>query len=161
MKKLLVSYATYNHWANERLALIIADLDDATCFVTVPSSFSNLFETIEHIWQAELAWMQRIARVTLVEKPKFENKNTKVLLSALLEQGMLFKNLIENMTEDELHENVNYKNWQGNPFSTPTWQIVQHVINHSTFHRGQLVTMLRQLGVTTIPSTDYITYSRF
>ena len=160
MKKLLESYTAYNLWANEKLATIISALDESLFFKKVPSSFPNLFETVEHIWQAELVWMQRIQQIAPNKKPEFPTKDMKALLASLLKVNKDWISFIEAMTEENLVEIVDYNNWQGAPFSTPVWQIVHHVFNHSTFHRGQLITMLRHLGVTSLPSTDYITYTR-
>ena len=160
MKKLLESYTAYNLWANEKLANIISALDESLYFENVPSSFPNLFETVEHIWQAELVWMQRIQHIAPTKKPEFHTKDMSALLATLLQVNSDWISFIEGMTEENLVEIVDYNNWQGAQFSTPVWQIVHHVFNHSTFHRGQLITMPRHLGVTSLPSTDYITYTR-
>jgi uncharacterized damage-inducible protein DinB len=45
-------------------------------------------------------------------------------------------------------------------YAQPFWQTFQHLVNHGTYHRGQVVTMLRQLGVQTVPSTDLIAFYR-
>lgn len=160
MKKLLESYTAYNLWANETLATIISGQDESLFFEKVPSSFPNLFETVEHIWQAELVWMQRIKQEASSNKPTFPSKDMGALLAILLQVDKDWIGIIEGMTEENLTEIIEYNNWQGKPFSTSVWQIVQHVFNHSTFHRGQIITMLRQLGITKLPSTDYITFSR-
>ncbi len=53
-----------------------------------------------------------------------------------------------------------YENSKGEQFKQPIFQMLLHVFNHGTYHRGQLVTMLRQLGVENIPATDFIVWSR-
>ena len=45
-------------------------------------------------------------------------------------------------------------------FKQPVWQMILHVFNHGTYHRGQLINMLRQLGVEKISQTDFIVWSR-
>ena len=155
-----MSYTAYNYWANEKLATVISGLGEPLFFQQVPSSFPNLFETIEHIWQAELVWRQRILQTAPSKKPEFSSKDMKALLETLLLESKQWQAFIGQTSEEKLLEMVPYNNWQGLPFTTPLWQIVQHIFNHSTFHRGQLVTMLRHLGVTALPSTDYITYTR-
>ncbi|MFK5047672.1 DinB family protein, partial [Klebsiella pneumoniae] len=62
--------------------------------------------------------------------------------------------------ENELKASFTYKNLKGMLFSNEVWKTVHHVMNHSTYHRGQIVTMLRQLGVTQIPQSDYIAFIR-
>jgi len=54
---------------------------------------------------------------------------------------------------------VAYKNIKGEPFQSPVWQIVLHIVNHASYHRGQITTMLRQLGHTPVP-TDLIAFYR-
>jgi uncharacterized damage-inducible protein DinB len=160
MKQLLISYANYNYWANNELANIMLGIDESLLFENVVSSFPTVFETVEHIWQAEQVWMQRILGIAPNNKPEFPSKNIKALLDSLMQIDNQWKDFLVNTTEEKLQEMVNYHSWQGLPFSTPTWQIVQHVFNHTTFHRGQLITMLRQLGITSLTSTDFITYTR-
>jgi uncharacterized damage-inducible protein DinB len=53
-----------------------------------------------------------------------------------------------------------YQNTKKEQFKQPIYQVLLHMFNHSTYHRGQLVTMLRQLGVQKLPSTDFIVWSR-
>ena len=160
MKKLLLSYAEYNLWANEQLTVVLNNIDKPLHFETVISSFPNLFATLEHIWQAEYVWKLRILNQGPSVKPSFPTKETKALVETLLQVNKEWIEFVHTISDEKLEEIVNYNNWQGTPFSTPVWQIIHHVFNHSTFHRGQLITMLRQLGVTTLPSTDYITYTR-
>ena len=57
-------------------------------------------------------------------------------------------------------KDVHYKSLKGIPFSQPLYQLLLHVFNHATYHRGQLVTILRQLDVQNIPQTDFIAWSR-
>jgi len=54
---------------------------------------------------------------------------------------------------------VRYKNTKGEAFRAPLWQLVQHVANHSTYHRGQVTSLLRQLGGRTV-STDLVVFDR-
>ena len=160
MKKLLLSYAAYNLWANKMLVDVISGVDISLHFQPVTSSFPNLFETVEHIWQAELAWLLRIQQAAPSTKPEFPNKDMKALLNTWMLQSKAWEEFIEQATEKQFEEIIAYNSWQGIPFTTPLWQIAQHVFNHSTFHRGQLITMLRTLGVTSFPQTDYIAFAR-
>ncbi len=64
-----------------------------------------------------------------------------------------------SLTDADLARVVPYKAMNGTPYETPVWQIVLHVVNHATLHRGQVMAMLRQLGVAP-PPTDLIFYYR-
>src|SRR6185437_8220373 len=66
---------------------------------------------------------------------------------------------IAGLTDDALRRPLAYRNWAGESCEEPLWQILRHVVNHATYHRGQVVTMLRQLGATA-PSTDLIKFYR-
>ena len=59
-----------------------------------------------------------------------------------------------------LTEQIDYKTMKGDAYSNTAEEILVHVINHGTFHRGQVITMLRELGFTQFPSTDLITFLR-
>lgn len=64
---------------------------------------------------------------------------------------------LESLTEAELDEGIAYRNTKGQPFAYPLRQILRHVVNHSTYHRGQVTTMLRQLRTEPV-STDLLVY---
>jgi len=66
---------------------------------------------------------------------------------------------VSELTDERLSSVLIYKTMEGKQFSNILWQMMQHLINHSTYHRGQVVTMLRQLGVKPI-GTDLITFYR-
>jgi len=59
-----------------------------------------------------------------------------------------------------LNRVIEYRLMSGKPGASPLWQMVVHVVNHATYHRGQVTTLLRQLGAVPAPSTDMITYFR-
>ena len=63
------------------------------------------------------------------------------------------------LPEDAVSKKLRYKNLKGEPFEGRLWELVQHVVNHSSYHRGQVVTLLRQLGAKP-PATDLVAYDR-
>jgi uncharacterized damage-inducible protein DinB len=60
----------------------------------------------------------------------------------------------------ELTKNLDFKRLNGTAYSMPFYQLFAHVVNHATYHRGQLVTMLRQSGFVNVGSTDLLGYYR-
>lgn len=64
-----------------------------------------------------------------------------------------------NVTPDDLVRVHDIRTTKGEPYSHPLWQMMQHLINHGTYHRGQVTTMLRQLGVKPV-ATDLIAFYR-
>jgi uncharacterized damage-inducible protein DinB len=55
---------------------------------------------------------------------------------------------------------IEYRTFKGDASTSISWHRLQHVVNHATFHRGQVTTMMRQMGVTAPKSQDLITYYR-
>jgi uncharacterized damage-inducible protein DinB len=66
---------------------------------------------------------------------------------------------LRGLKKDDPSQKIRYKNLQGQAYESPLWQLVQHVANHSTYHRGQLITMLRQLGAKPAV-TDMVVWDR-
>ena len=71
-----------------------------------------------------------------------------------------FRQFIEDFPAESIAEKLAFKNIKGVPHDQPYWQLFAHIINHTTYHRGQLVTMLRQVGFTELSSIDMTTYFR-
>jgi uncharacterized damage-inducible protein DinB len=161
MKALLLDYASYHIWANEQFYKLLRGLDEVTLNASVSSSFPSLFGTILHMWDAEAIWWQRIQGKSpiLVPSKGFQELPVKGM-EALLMQGHLWKEWIESKSEEELAVSFSYTNLKGQPFESPILHLLLHLYNHGTYHRGQLVTILHQLGHTKIPATDFIVWSR-
>lgn len=161
MKELLQSYASYNYWAHKSFTDVILNMDENLHQQIVKSSFPNLYATVLHIWDAESIWWQRMnGHEQLVIPSKQFNPSMKEVVNGLLHQSQQWETWAKQCSEDELKKTFEYKNLKGLSFHSTIWQVVQHVFNHGTYHRGQLVTMMRELGVTEIPATDFIHWCR-
>ncbi|RTL51537.1 MAG: hypothetical protein EKK39_07980 [Sphingobacteriales bacterium] len=161
MKSLIISYAIYNQWANLQLIHVIQNLEPAKHHQTVVSSFPSIYSTLLHLMGAETIWWQRLR-----EEPqtawqlKDAGLSTSDVLNGLARQDTLWVEWMNGLNDEQLEKVIVYKNLKKEYFEQPLWQILLHIFNHSTYHRGQLVTMLRQLGITELPSTDYIQWVR-
>jgi uncharacterized damage-inducible protein DinB len=162
MHQLLKQYAAYNVWANHRLVYHILQMPDDTWMQQVPSSFDSLLKTIFHMWDAESIWWQRMRNhEKLVIPSQAFDSGMKDACNGLLHQNMQWEQYVETqLTEEVLHGNLYYKNSRGNQFTQPVFEVVMHLFNHGTYHRGQLVTMMRHLGEKNITQTDFIHYTR-
>jgi uncharacterized damage-inducible protein DinB len=161
MKELLLSYAAYNAWANGLLLDVIRVLPEETQRKEVVSSFPSLRATMLHLMDAESMWWQRLQLQEKVTRPSETFEGDGRMLAAAIQQ--LDQQWLEYVTRSGEHvlEHVfHYQNTKREQFKQPVWQMLQHLFNHSTYHRGQLVTMLRQVGVEKIPGTDYIAFTR-
>jgi uncharacterized damage-inducible protein DinB len=114
------------------------------------------------MWDAESAWWQRMHKheKVLVPSQNF-NPNMKEAINGLLSQSTLWADFAASVTEQELKTPLQYRNIKGEEFSQPLHEILLHVFNHGTYHRGQLVTMLRALGHEgALPPIDFIVWCR-
>ena len=161
MKEILLKYANYNFWANDLLISLIDKEKNDVLDKNIISSFPSVKETVFHIWGAEYIWLKRLKGESLTDWP---SKNFKGTFAEAKEQMLLNEkaiiSFVQDLPEDKLSDSFLYKNIEGKTFSNTILEAVHHCMNHSTYHRGQIVTMLRQLGVTEIPSTDFIAYCR-
>lgn len=160
MKQLLEQYAAYNVWANQRMIDTISPLPGEMVEKTVASSFSTLQLTLLHMWNAESIWWQRIKLLETIESPGNENDSIQEIASGLVAQSKQWEAWVKKSAPAAFEHEFIYRNSKKEQFKQPVYQVLLHLFNHGTYHRGQLVTMLRQLQITTIPATDFIVYSR-
>ena len=70
------------------------------------------------------------------------------------------RTFLESLGEEGIHRAMAYKLLSGQPASSPFWQMLQHLVNHGSYHRGQVTTMLRQMGAQPPKSLDMIAFYR-
>jgi uncharacterized damage-inducible protein DinB len=163
MKQMLVEYARYNLWANENLITLFRSVDDALISQYIESSFPSIRKTLLHIWDAESLWLERLYGQSPTDFPSkfFEGTNEEVF-EGLLKTSAAFVKFVEEKPAPFFTDMCTFSLIS---LQTEMTQMVRemilHTMNHSTFHRGQLITMCRQLNITPIPRTDYIIYSRY
>ena len=161
MKSPIISYASYNEWANLQLIHVIQNTDTAKHHVTVESSFPSIYATLLHILGAETIWWQRLQdEPQTAWQLKDAGLSTSDVMNGIVRQDKLWVQWVNGLNDEQLEKLVVYKNSKKEYFEQPLWQILLHIFNHGTYHRGQLVTMLRQLGITALPATDYVHWVR-
>ena len=157
MKEMLQQYAAYNLWAHQKLTHAILLMDENLHREKVSSSFTSLYATVLHLWNAESNWWQRMKLLEHIEDPGATfNGSMKEAIDGLLNQSALWSAFVQGASELKLHHVIEYKWSHKEAIKQPLYQVIFHVFNHSTYHRGQLVTMMRNLGVTKIPKTDFM-----
>lgn len=161
MKEICSQYAAFNVWATEKMLNAALKLSDEQLHTEVKSSFTSIYATFLHMWDAESAWWQRIKLIDQIQVPSLSFKPTmQEVAEGLSNQDKLWQQWINNSPEHAFNHVVAYRNSKREEFKQPVWEIILHVINHSTYHRGQIVTMMRNIGVTEIPGTDYVLFTR-
>lgn len=161
MKELLQQLSAYNIWANDLLLESIKNLPVELHEKEVPSSFNSLLKTILHMWNAETVWWQRMKLQERITGPMEDFKGDIFdAIEGLKHQDRQWNEWIKNAQEHHLQHVFQYQNFNREQFKQPIYQMLIHIFNHGTYHRGQLVTILRQLGIEKIPQTDFIVWSR-
>lgn len=161
MKELLKQMAVYNVWAHKKIMDAVLSIPVEKQKAEIPSSFSSLEKTILHMWDAESIWWQRMKLHERLMIPSENFKGTTVeAVNGLLSQSALWEAWVNNVSDNMLEHVFEFRNKKGDQIKMPIWQMLFHVFNHGTYHRGQLVNMLRQLGVKKIPQTDFSLWSR-
>jgi uncharacterized damage-inducible protein DinB len=161
MKELLRQFAMYNIWANQKIAELILSLPEEKQKQELPSSFKSLYSTVLHMWDAESIWWQRMKLHERIIVPSENFKGTMQDVSnGLLQQNHQWLDWVNNATDIALEHVFQYQNTKKEQFKQPIYQMILHVFNHGTYHRGQLINMLRQLGIEKLPQTDFIVWSR-
>lgn len=150
----------YNRWATERMLDAASALTAEQLTRDMGNSFPSVRDTLVHIMSAEWVWLSRWQGVSPTSMPEpwrqYDLDEVKREWAALADELRTF---IGKLREPDLERTISYRNIAGEPFTTPLSQMLRHVVNHSSYHRGQITTMLRQLGAAA-PATDLIVYYR-
>ena len=164
MKNLLTQYTKYNLWANTKLVGFIESAlagDPSILDKELVSSFNTIRKTIYHIWDAEQVWYKRLNGESHSNYPGHDFKGGfSEFKKELFSQSQKFIDYVKNLDEKNLLSEFEYKSIEGKSYKNKIYESTHHCMNHSTFHRGQLITMLRHVGFTDLSSTDFITYIR-
>ena len=160
MKELLVQYANFNVWATQRITDVIVQLPEEKIHTEITSSFPTMYKTVLHLLDAESIWWQRLKLQEHIDRPsKSFTGSFAELQKKLLQQSSLFSEWVNNASDPQLQHVFAYiRDKEQNKMQV--FDMLIHLFNHNSYHRGQLVTMLRQMGVTKIPSTDFAAYLR-
>lgn len=166
----------YNLWANHRMFSTVEKLSDQQFTSVIQSSFPSIQESVMHILGAEWIWLMRWKGTS----PRTAGPSTPSTPKTLMqEHGVAVETLstvsglrsladsieqerqefLRTLTDDTLHARLHYNGTDGKEFSMPLVPLLQHVVNHGTYHRGQVTTLLRQVGAETV-SLDLLFFYR-
>ena len=151
----------YNNWASGKIVEILANVDEKFFDVEMKSSFPTIRKTLLHIWDAEVIWLTRLEGKQIKTWPgETFTGGKEELLKGFGNSPKNISDFIATKDHNFLESRIFYKNMKGLEFSSGVDEILFHVVNHGTFHRGQLITMLRELGFEKFPPQDLIAYLR-
>jgi uncharacterized damage-inducible protein DinB len=151
----------YHYWARDRLLDAIAPLASEAFTRDMGSSFRSIRDTIVHVYLAEWAWYSRWQGHSPTEFPALDSfPDVAAVRAAWSELETRVGGFLESLGEDDVTRVFDYRLFSGQPGRSAFWQMLQHVVNHASYHRGQVTTMLRQLGAAPAKSMDLITFYR-
>jgi uncharacterized damage-inducible protein DinB len=151
----------YHYWARDRLLDALEPLAPDQLNRDLGSSFKSIRETVVHTYAAEWAWHSRWqgnSPTSLLPADQFPDVAS--LRRAWSQHEAEMREFLDRIGEDGVSRVFEYKLLNGQAGASPLWQMLQHVVNHASYHRGQVTTMLRQLGATPAKPMDMIAYYR-
>ncbi|MBO9203505.1 MULTISPECIES: DinB family protein [Niastella] len=156
----LQQIANYNYWADSKIIAWLQQITDQQWEQVITSSFSSIAQTAIHIVSAEKYWIDHWTHTPGPTFFSLEFKGTKnELIEIWTRSSAAFSSCVESYPAVNYSQAVSFKYPKsGGTGQMAFWQTVVHAINHSTYHRGQLVTLFRQVGFTHLSSLDMATY---
>jgi len=154
-KQYFIELSDYNVWANDIVCGWLEKITDQQWNQPVISSFNSIQETVLHMIGAENVWTERMNGVlSPVWIPSVFSGTRGEHIVLMKKTTYQVKNVVIAFDENKLHTKLYFKRLNGEMNLMPYYQILSHMFNHATYHRGQLVTMLRLVGFTNVGSTD-------
>jgi uncharacterized damage-inducible protein DinB len=150
----------YNTWANHRSLEAASALTEEQFTRPLGSSFSSVRDTLAHICGGEWVWLERFHGRTPAAMPDITQFATfAALREHWLPQERDLLTFVRGLTQEDLEGVLEYKTMKFGIYRNPLFQALQHLANHGTYHRGQVTTLLRQLGAQPVP-TDLMHFYR-
>jgi uncharacterized damage-inducible protein DinB len=154
----LLDLFEYNRWAHQRTLEAAMDLSAEQYGRAVGGSFPTVRATLEHMLGAEVIWLSRWEGHSLGDSPDFSGLGDATALQRLW--GSFWHRqfgFLESLSDDELNRQIAIRTRSGIETVQPLGETLIHVVNHSTYHRGQVAGQIRQVGGTP-NTTDYFIY---
>lgn len=151
----------YHHWARDRMLDAVAPLAPEQFTRDLGSSFRSVRDTCVHIYFAEWVWHSRwtgLSPTAPLSPDRFPDVPS--LRAVWSDHETNVRAFVETLGEAGITRTFEYRLVNGQPGAAVFWQMVQHVVNHASYHRGQVTTMLRQLGAAPPKSMDMIAFYR-
>ena len=149
----------YHRWANARVLAAAGELDHEAFARDLRSSFASVRDTLTHMISADWIWLQRWRGTSPTAGPGWDAATHAALVSHWEEVERDQRAFLDGLGEKELERTIPYRALNGVAYENTLGELCRHLVNHGTYHRGQLATMLRQVGVKP-PQTDLILYYR-
>lgn len=147
----------YTKWANELMFDCVADLTPEQTFRPVGGSFSCIRDTWGHLASADWVWLCRWTGESPKAWPSWANGSVDEIREEWRRIHAQRDEFLATLTEADLTLEVEFTRLNGDTDRARLGFLLQHVVNHATYHRGQLASQIRQVGGVP-PSTDLLRY---
>jgi len=157
-KATLDQHLAYTSWATNHLLKAVAAIPSDQLLHNFNTADKTIVGTLAHVYAADRIWFDRVTgkrRAAFIED---RDRDFAVLQREWPELLASWRQWLANYSED-LNLPIQYQDMAGNPYQNPPAEIILHVVNHGTHHRGQVSGFLRTLGHTP-PPLDLIRYYR-
>jgi uncharacterized damage-inducible protein DinB len=151
----------YHYWARDRLLDAAERLSPEQFTRNLGNSFPSVRDTLVHLYSADWIWCSRWegeSPTAMLSAEKFSD--VAAIRTAWTNQERRVRAVLETLGEAGILQVLEYRGVNGQPQAEVFWQQCQHVVNHGSYHRGQITTLLRQLGAEPPKSMDLIAFYR-
>src|SRR5687767_14533102 len=151
----------YHYWARDRVFEAAERLTPDQFTKDLGNSFPSVRDTLVHVFSADRIWCARWegeSPQTMLDPTTFPDVAS--VRAAWTEHERKVRGILAQLGENGVTRIIEYRTLNGLAQAQPFWQILQHMVNHGSYHRGQVTTMLRQLGAAPPKSVDLITFYR-
>ena len=157
----LQTLVDYHYWARDRLLSVVETLSKEQLTKNLGNSFPSIFDTVVHLYGADWIWRTRWngeSPTALPASSAFSDLDA--VRNAWQEEERRIRAFLRFLGPDGVDRPIHYRGWDGRQQAQPFWQMLQHLVNHGSYHRGQVTTMLRQINVNPPKSMDLIAFYR-
>jgi uncharacterized damage-inducible protein DinB len=151
----------YHYWARDRVLDAVEPLTAEQLLRPVGGSFTSIRDTLVHIYSADWVWCSRWggeSPTSMLDPTPFAD--VPAIRSAWQDLERRTRAFVNVVGPAGIGCSVAYKMMDGRPSEQVFWHLVQHMVNHGTYHRGQVTTLLRQVGAAPPRSMDLVTFYR-
>ena len=154
----LRNFLAFARWANRMILGAVAPLTPEEYARPIGGSFGSVQGTLAHICGADWVWLERFQGRSPRAMPEGYDRLPLDALGRKWSEAEAGQDaFIATLTQGRMAEPLSYVSFAGDSFTRELGDALLHLANHGTYHRGQVVTLLRQLGHKA-PSTDFLRY---